>query len=79
MIPVGLLRGTPIDITEVREGDVIDTYNPYREELSRFHHRKGQTVTDVGGGTCDIYTDYDMICRNLDLLIQLVHRPTPTP
>lgn len=72
MIPRGLLPGTPIAFDDVRPGDVIDTYAP-KYELSRFHRRMGQTVKSAFW--CDLYTDYDMICRNLGLWIQLRHRP----
>lgn len=73
MIPRGLLPGTPIRFDDVQEGDVIDTYSPDMEHHSRFHKRTGQTVTSTFW--CDINTDYDMICRNLRLWIQLRHRP----
>lgn len=69
MIPRGLLPGTPIEFDDVQEGDIIDTYSPDREERSRFHKRMGQTVQSTFW--CDINTDYDMICRNLGLWIQL--------
>ena len=72
MIPRGLLPGTPIAFDDVQEGDVIDTYSPDMEERSRFHKRMGQTVKSTFW--CDINTDYDMICRNLGLWIQLRHR-----
>lgn len=75
MIPIRLLRGTPISFEDVQAGDVIDTYSPDMGERSRFHCRKGQVVTQAPGGGCDLYTDYDMICRNLGLHIQLVYRP----
>lgn len=76
MIPRGLLAGIPIAFEDVRNGDVIDTYNFQRGELSRFHRRKNQTVEQgAEKSSCDFYTDYDMICRNLGLDIQLIHRP----
>ena len=73
MIPRGLLPGTPIRFSDVKVGDVIDTYNPVNGERSRFHRRKGQAV--LSRYSCDITTDYDMICGNLGLWIQLRHRP----
>lgn len=76
MIPRGLLRGTPIRFDDVQVGDTIDTYSPDKEGRSRFHRRFGQKVTGAGGGySCDLDTDYDMICRHLGLWIQLIHRP----
>lgn len=75
MIPRGLLPGTPIAFDDVQEGDVIDTYSPDMEHRSRFHKRMNQTVQQNGVYSCDLYTDYDMICRNLGLWIQLRHRP----
>lgn len=73
MIPRGLLPGIPIRFDDVKEGDVIDTYDPKGSERNRFHKRKGQVV--ISTFWCDINTDYDMICRNLGLWIQLRHRP----
>lgn len=72
-MPRGLLPGTPIDFDDIQEGDVIDTYSPVKGERSRFHKRMGQKVL-AGGTTCDINTDYDMICVHLGLWIQLVSR-----
>ena len=74
MIPRGLLKGTPIEFSKVRAGDIIDTYSPDKEDRSRFHRRFGQRVLRLGMG-CDIDTDYDMICKHLGLWIQLRHRP----
>lgn len=74
MIPRGLLPGTPIHFGEVQRGDVIDTYSPDMEERSRFHKRMGQKVVSSGDFGCDFHTDYDMICINLGLWIQLRHR-----
>ncbi|MGQ3384510.1 hypothetical protein [Glutamicibacter sp. TV12E] len=74
MIPRGLLPGTPIAFDDVQEDDVIDSYSPDREERSRFHKRMNQTVQRNGVYSCDLYTDYDMICRHLGLWIQLRHR-----
>lgn len=74
MIPRGLLQGTPIEFSKVRVGDIIDTYSPDIEEASRFHKRMGQRVLNVGL-SCDIETDYAMICKHLGLWIQLRHRP----
>lgn len=73
MIPRGLLPGTPIAFDDVQEGDVIDTYSPDKGERSRFHKRLNQTVLEAF--SCDLHTDYDMICRNLGLWIQLRRRP----
>lgn len=75
MIPRGLLPGTPIKFDDVQEGDVIDTYDPEGSTRNRFHKRMNQTVRKDGVFWCDLYTDYDMICRNLGLWIQLRHRP----
>lgn len=73
MIPQGLLPGRPIDFDDVQIGDVIDTYDPITLHRSRFHKRMHQTVTGKRG--CDVFTDYDMLCRNLGLWVQLRHRP----
>ena len=75
MLPRGLLPGTPIDFDDVEVGDVIDTYDPIKEGKSRFHRRFLQTVIGETGFSCDINTDYDMICVHLGLLIQLRRRP----
>lgn len=73
MIPRGLRLGTPIAMSDLKIGDVIDTFDPGSGSASRFHNRRGQTVISTKG-SCDIYTDYDMICQHLGLQIQLVSR-----
>lgn len=79
MIPRGLLRGTPIEFDDVQEGDIIDTWDPTKQERSRFHRRINQRVTQAEGYSCDINTDYDMICEHLGLWIQLIYRPAENP
>ena len=78
MIPRSLLRGQPIAFDQVLVGDVIDTYDPIKGDQSRFHRRLNQVVKSAPSqgvlGGCDIYTDYDMICRHLGLWIQLRRR-----
>lgn len=79
MIPRGLLPGRPIVFNEIRPGDVIDTYSPTGNPNSRFHRRRGQIVVrHESEGSCDIYTDYDLICKHVGLWIQLIHRPADT-
>lgn len=78
MIPRGLLRGTPIAFDDVQEGDIIDTWDPAKQERSRFHRRLNQRVIRAGE-SCDIDTDYDMLCEHLGLWIQLIHRPKDKP